>query len=191
MHLDHIDALSHRIESLSEHIDAVIGPLASCIDLLSTFPGVSKTVAEIIIAETGADMTQFPTAAHLASWAGVCPGHNESAGKRKSSHARPGNSHLKGALGIASMAAVRTNGTYLQARYKRLTSRRGPIRALVAIEHSMIVAIWYMFTNGTIFEDLGSDHFQRTHRKNAQRKAVKQLHQLGYEVQLMPLTPAS
>ena len=191
MHLDHIDELEHRIAGLSERVDTVIGPLAPCIDLLSTIPGVSKTVAEIIIAETGADMTQFPTAAHLASWAGVCPGHNESAGKRKSSHARPGNSHLKGALGIAAMAAVRTNGTYLQARYKRLTSRRGPMRALVAIEHTMIIAMWHMFTNGTVFEDLGSDHFQRTHRKHAERKAIKQLHQLGYEVQLVPLTAAS
>src|SRR5665811_176915 len=103
----------------------------------------------------------------------------------------PGNSHLKGALGIAAMAAVRTNGTYLQARYKRLTSRRGPMRALVAIEHTMIIAIWHMFTNGTVFEDLGSDHFQRTHRKQSERKAIKQLHQLGYEVQLTPLTAAS
>ena len=191
MHLDHIDALEHGITGLSERVDAVIGPLAPCNDLLVTIPGVSKTVAEIIIAETGADMTQFPTAAHLASWAGVCPGHNESAGKRKSSHARPGNTHLKGALGIAAMAAVRTNGTYLQARYKRLTSRRGPMRALVAIEHTMIIAMWHMFTNGTVFEDLGSDHFQRTHHKHAKRKAIKQLHQLGYEVQLAPLTAAS
>ena len=99
MHLDHIDELDHRIESLGQRIDAVIAPLAPCIDLLVTIPGVSKTIAEIVIAETGADTTQFPTAAHLASWAGVCPGHNESAGKRKSSHARPGNTHLKGRPG--------------------------------------------------------------------------------------------
>ena len=89
------------------------------------------------------------------------------------------------------MAAVRRNGTYLQARYKRLTSRRGPMRALVAIEHTMIIAMWHMFTNGTVFEDLGSDHFQRTRRKHVERKAIKQLHQLGYEVQLAPLTAAS
>ncbi|MET3934510.1 transposase [Arthrobacter sp. OAP107] len=124
-------------------------------------------------------MKQFPTAAHLASWAGVCPGHNESTGKIKSSQARPGNSHLKGALGIAAMAAVRTNGTFWQSRYKRLTSRRGPMRA-VAIEHSMIITIWNMLTNGTIFEDLGSDHFQQTRRRTTERHAISQLHQLGY-----------
>lgn len=122
MHLDHIDSINQRITSLSDRIDSVIAPLTWCIDLLTSVPGISKTVAEIIIAETGADMTQFPTAAHLASWAGVCPGHNESAGKIKSSQARPGNAHLKGALGIAAMAAVRTNGTFWQSRYKRLTS---------------------------------------------------------------------
>lgn len=186
MHLDHIDSLNQRIISLSDRIDSVIAPLAWCIDLLTSVPGISKTVAEIIIAETGADMKQFPTAAHLASWAGVCPGHNESAGKIKSSQARPGNSHLKGALGIAAMAAVRTNGTFWQSRYKRLTSRRGPMRALVAIEHSMIITIWNMLTNGTIFEDLGSDHFQRTHRRTTERHAISQLHQLGYDVQLTP-----
>ncbi len=105
MHLDHIDSLDKRISSLSDRIDLVIAPLAWCVDLLTSIPGVSKTVAEIIVAETGADMAQFPTAAHLASWAGVCPGHNESAGKIKSSQARPGNTHLKGALGIAAMGS--------------------------------------------------------------------------------------
>ena len=89
------------------------------------------------------------------------------------------------------MGAARTNGSFLQARYKRLAARRGPMRALVAIEHSIIIAVWHMFTDGTEFEDLGTDHYQRTHRKDAQRKAVKQLHQLGYEVQLTPLTAAS
>lgn len=94
--------------------------------------------------------------------------------------------HLKGALGIAAMAAVRTNGTFWQSRYKRLTSRRGPMRALVAVEHSMIVT---MLSTGTVFEDLGSDHFQRTHGRTTQRHAVSQLHQLGYDVQLTPTAP--
>ena len=187
MHLDHIDCLEQRIQSLNRRIDAHFESLPPWIESLSTIPGVSKTVAEIIIAETGGNMTQFPTPAQLASWAGVCPGHNESAGKVKSSHARPGNSHLKGALGIAAMASVRANGTYFQARYKRLTARRGPMRALVAIEHSIITAVWHMLTNGTVFEDLGENHFQRTHESSTRRHAINQLHQLGYKVQLMPL----
>lgn len=187
MHLDHIDSLDQRI---SDRIDSVMDPLAWCVDLLTTIPGISKAVAEVVVAETGADMAQFPTAAHLASWAGVCPGHNESAGKIKSSHARTGNAHLKGALGSASMAAVRTNGT-LQSRYKRLTSRRGPMRALVAIEHSMIVTIWHMLTNATIFDDLGPDNFQQTHRRTTERRAISQLHQLGYDVQLTPVARAT
>jgi transposase len=187
MHLDQIDCLEQRIQSLNLRIDAGFESLPPWIESLSTIPGVSKTVAEIIIAETGGDMTQFPTPAQLASWAGVCPGHNESAGKVKSSHARPGNSHLKGALGIAAMASVRANGTYFQARYKRLTARRGPMRALVAIEHSIITAVWHMLTNGTVFEDLGENHFQRTHESSTRHHAINQLHQLGYDVELIPL----
>jgi transposase len=188
MHLDHIDVLDQRIDSLSQRITTLIEPLSSTLDLLETIPGVSRRIAEVIVAETGADMNQFRTPAQLASWTGVCPGHNESAGKVKSSHARPGNSHLKGALGIAAMAASRTDGTYFQARYKRITSRRGPMRALVAVEHSLITAIWYMLTNGTVFEDLGADHLQRTHESSTRRKAISQLHQLGYEVELKPIS---
>jgi hypothetical protein len=122
-------------------------------------PGVSSTIAQVIIAETGGDMTQFPSAAHLASWAGVCPGHNESAGTVKSSHTRPGNHYLKGALGIAAMAAARTNGTHLQSRYKRLAGRRGPTRALVATEHSMLISMWHMLTARQPYEELGPDYF--------------------------------
>lgn len=152
--------------------------------MLSTIPGVSTTSARGIIAETGADMTRFPTAAHLASWAGVCPGHNESAGKVKSSQVRPGNSYLKAALGIAAMAAARTNGTYLQARYKRLAAPRGAMRALVATQHSMIVSIWNMLTTGEIYHDLGADYSSRQNPGLTRRRAVAQLTRLGYTVEL-------
>ena len=136
----------------------VLDPFQAAIDPL-VIPGVSQIIAEIVIAATGADMSRFPTAAHLASWAGVCPGHNESAGRVKSTRPRPGNSYLKGALGIASMAAARTNGTFFQARYKRLAVRRGEMKALVAVEHSMITAIWHMLSTSKPYHDLGHDHF--------------------------------
>ena len=143
-YLQRIDRLEESIKRLDEQTKAAMVDYEGAVALLSTIPGVSTTVAHVIIAETGADMSRFPTAAHLASWAGVCPGHNESAGKVKSSQVRPGNTYLKAGLGIAAMAAARSNGTYLQARYKRLAARRGPMRALVATEHSMIVSIWHM-----------------------------------------------
>ncbi|MBK8459383.1 MAG: IS110 family transposase [Micropruina sp.] len=114
---------------------------------LASIPGISSTGAENILAETGADMTAFETPAHLASWAGVCPGQHESAGRSGPSHARPGNAHLKGALGIAAMAAARTNQSFFQNRYRKLAARRGPNRALVAIQHSLLTAIWHILTN--------------------------------------------
>src|ERR1700752_398625 len=117
-------------------------PFSRRLDQLATIPGVGQSVAEVIIAETGGDMTRFRTAAHLASWAGVCPGHHESAGKHKSGKTRHGNRWLTGALGTAAMAAARPRDTtYLDARYRRLVKRRGKLKALVAIEHSILTAV--------------------------------------------------
>ena len=183
-HLERIDRIQESIERLNQRITAAMVPYDAAIALLSTIPGVGTTIAHVIIAETGADMSRFPTAAHLASWAGVCPGHNESAGKVKSSHVRPGNSYLKAGLGIAAMAAARSNGTYLQARYKRLAARRGPMRALVATEHSMIVSIWHMLTTGEIYSELGADYSSRSDAGRARRRAVTELNRLGYNVEL-------
>lgn len=191
MHLEHIDTLDGRIEALSQRISVLTSPFAGKIEVLGTIPGIGTTAAQIIIAETGGDMTQFPTAAQLASWAGVCPGQNESAGKVKSSRARKGNTHLKGVLGIAAKAAVKKNGSYFQARYKRLVSRRGPTRALVAIEHSMITAIWHMLAEQVPYDDLGGDYFQRRNNTAAQRQAIRDLHRLGYDVELTHTNNAS
>lgn len=148
LHLDRIDLLDTHIARLDGLIDALFTEhdLAWARELLATIPGISTTGAENILAETGADMTAFPTPAQLASWAGVCPGQHESAGKSKPVKARPGNRHLQGALGIAAMAATRTNGSFFQGRYRRLSARRGPMRALVAIEHSLLIAIWHILT---------------------------------------------
>ncbi|GAB3809486.1 IS110 family transposase [Humibacter antri] len=148
LHLDRIDLLDDHLQQLTGLIDTLVGEhdLGWARTLLATIPGISQTGAENIIAETGTDMTFFETPAHLASWAGVCPGQHESAGKSKHVSTRPGNAHLKGALGTAAMAAVRTNESFFQNRYKRLSARRGPMRALVAIQHSLIIAIWHILT---------------------------------------------
>lgn len=148
LHLDRIDLLDTHITQLGGLIDTLVTEhdLLWARELLATIPGISTTGAENILAETGADMTAFPTHAQLASWAGVCPGQHESAGKSKPVKARPGNRHLQDALGIAAMAAARTNGSFFQRRYRRLSPRRGPMRGLVAIEHSLLIAIWHILT---------------------------------------------
>jgi len=153
-------------------------------DLICTIPGISTLTADVIIAETGADMTRFPTAAHLASWAGTTPGNNESAGKVKSSQTRPGNPYLQGALGAAAMSCAQHPGSYLGARYRRIASRRGPQKANVAIQHSMLIAIWHMGTNGCIYDDPGADYFNRLHPERAKKRAINQLEAMGYNVTL-------
>ena len=140
LHVDLIDQHTRAVADVTARIEVVIQPFRGVRDLIVTIPGVSTIVADVIIAETGADMTRFPTAAHLASWAGTCPGSNESAGRVKSTHTRPGNPYLKGALGIAAMSAARSKDTYLSAKYRRIAARRGPIKAIVALEHAILIA---------------------------------------------------
>jgi transposase len=153
-------------------------------DLICTIPGISTITADVIVAETGADMSRFPTAKHLASWAGTTPGNNESAGKVKSSRSRPGNPYLQGALGAAAMACAQNPRTYYGARYRRIASRRGPKKANVAIQHSMLIAIWHMGTTGTLYEDPGADYFTRLHPDRARKRAIHQLEAMGYRVTL-------
>jgi transposase len=119
---------------------------------------------------------------HLASWAGTCPGSNESAGRVKSTKARPGNPYLKGALGTAAMSAARALNTYLAAKYRRIGSRRGPMVAIVAIEHALLIAIWNMATTGALYEDLGGDYYTRLNPDKAKQRALNQLKQIGYQV---------
>lgn len=149
LHLNRIDLLDQHISEISDMIEALItdNDLAGARELLATITWDHTTGAENIIAETGIDMTIFQTTSHLASWAGVCPGQHESAGRSGSGRVRPGNAHQKGALGIAAMTAVRTKGSFFQGRYRRLVARRGGSRALAAIEHSMLTAIWHILTN--------------------------------------------
>jgi transposase len=191
IHLDLIDRHTQAIEEVTGRIEQVIEPFRVFRELICTIPGISTGVADVICAETGADMDRFPTAGHLASWAGTCPGNNESAGRVKSTKTRPGNPYLKGALGVAAMAAARTKGTYLAVKYRRVAARRGPIKAVVAVEHAILVAIWHMATTGMLYDDPGPDFYTRLNPDRAKRRALEQLRTMGYEVTLTPLGAAT
>ena len=158
--------------------------LAPAIALLSTIPGVGQRTAENILAETGDDMSRFPTAGHFASWSGLCPGNNKSAGKSKKSTKNTGNNFLRRALTQAAWAAAHTKDTYLSAQYKRLAGRRGKKRAIVAVAHSILVAIYHMLERGVVYEDLGNEYFERLNADGLTRYHVARLNKLGYDVTL-------
>ena len=182
--LAHIDFLDEAIAELSTAIEAQIAPLAPAVDALCTIPGIQRRTAEVIIAETGGDMSAFPTAKHLVSWAGVCPGNDESAGKRRSGRTRRGSKWLRANLIEAATAASRTKNTYLQAQYQRLRARRGHARATTAVAHSMLVAVWHILTTGEIYNDPGGDYFARRDPERTTRRLVAQLERLGHAVTL-------
>ena len=188
MHLKLIDEYNQALGELDDKIAEALAPLAAARELLVSLPGFSRIVAEVFLAETGGDMSVFPTAAHLASWAGTAPGCNESAGRVTSTKTRPGNRYLKGALGVAAMAASRSKGTYFSAKYRRIASRRGPMKALVAVEHSMLIATWNMLTNGEFYRDPGADYFTARQPAKTKARAINQLESLGYHVILQPLS---
>jgi transposase len=165
-------------------------PFRAAREFLTTIPGISLKVADVIIAETGADMSRFETPGRLASWTGVCPGANESAGRIKSAHIMPGNKYLKGALGIAALSASRTKNTYLAAKYWRIAARRGPMKATVALEHSILTAVWHMLADGECYADPGSDHFTLLDPTKAKNNAIKKLNSLGFNVTITPATAA-
>jgi len=187
LYLHRIDAHSTDINDLTARIEQAIAPFRLARELLISIPGFSNTIAEVFIAETGADMSVFPTPQQLASWAGTSPGANESAGRVKSAKTRPGNRYLKGALGIAAMSAVRSSGTYFSAKYRRIASRRGPAKALVAVEHVMLTAAWHMLSTGELYRDPGADYFTRRTPSKTKARAIGQLESLGYQVILEPL----
>lgn len=187
VHLQVIDQLSTSITELTDRIETVIEPYRNVMKLLTSIPGVSDKSAVVIIAETGADMSRFPTSAELASWAGVCPGSHESAGRTKSTAPRPGNSYLKAALGNAAMGAARTNGSYFQARYRRLAARSTALKALVAVEHSILTAVWNMITKDQPYHELGGDYYARRDPAAAMRRIVRQANALGMTVRFDPI----
>ncbi|WP_345127848.1 transposase, partial [Streptomyces chiangmaiensis] len=188
LHLDRIDQLRAAIGQLSLRIEEEMRPFARQLELLQTIPGVGQTTAEVLIAETGADMARFRTAGHLASWAGVCPGHHESAGKQKSGRRRHGNRWHGAALGTAAMAASRTRErTYPGARYMRLMPRLGKKKALVALEHTLLTAAWHILTNDAPFQDLGGDYYTKHDPERALRRITRQANALGLTVRFEPI----
>ncbi|MFE4838124.1 IS110 family transposase [Arthrobacter sp. NPDC056691] len=190
LYLHRIDAHTADISDLSARIEEAIAPFLLARELLVSIPGVSRTVAEVFLAETGADMNVFPTAGQLASWAGTSPGSNESAGRVKSTKTRPGNRYLKGALGVAALSAARSKNTYFSAKYRRITARRGPSKAIVALEHAMLTAAWHMLTTGELYRDPGADYFAGRAPAKTKARAIGQLESLGYQVILEPLQQA-
>lgn len=187
VHLDRIDQIDATMTALDARIDAVMKPFALARELLMTIPGISKNAANTVIAEAGADMTIFPTAGHLASWAGVCPGQNESAGHISSAHTRPGNHYLKASLGIAALSISRSKTTYLAVKYRRIQSRAGAMRAVVALENTLLVIMWNMLTRGVAYEELGIDHYDRTNPERAKQRLLSRMESLGFQPVLTPL----
>lgn len=206
LYLDRIDAHSADIARLDERIEEAIAPFRPIRELLMSIPGWSQVVANVFIAETGADMSVFPTAEHLASWAGVVPGCNQSANRVKSASIRPGNRHLKAALGVAALSAARSKDTYYSVRYRRIAGSHRPLQkhhkqprrpspagqiALVALEHKMLTDAYNMLVNGAFYQDPGPDYYTRHNPAKTKAKAIKQLQALGYNVILEPNTEAA
>ncbi len=187
----HIDYLDEAIERLSADIERVIAPFAEQVALLDTIPGVNRRTAETLIAECGADMGTFPSHRHLASWAGMCPGNNESAGKHRSGRTRKGSKWLRHALVESAGAAARTKGSYFSAQYGRLKGRRGHKRAILAVGHSLLVIAYHVLERGQPYSELGEDYLLlRDSTEVYTRRLVRQLERLGHRVSLKPL-PAS
>jgi len=184
--LAHIDFLEESIARVSAAIAERMRPDEDAIARLDTIPGVGRAVAELLVAEIGSDLTRFPNAKHLASWAGLCPGNHESAGKRHSGKTRKGSPWLRACIVQAAHAAARTKGTYLAAQYRRLAARRGRAKAAVAVAHSILIIVYHVLTEGTVYCDLGANYFDERDRQAVQRRLVHRLEGLGYTVSLTP-----
>lgn len=184
--LAHLDFLEATISVLDGQIAARVAEgYQSAARLLRDVPGIDRASAEVIIAETGADMSRFPSPAQLASWAGLCPGNHESAGKRRKVATTPGSQWLRRALIESARAAARAKGSYFGAQYRQIARRRGPDKAAVAVAHSLLDVIWHLLTTGEVFADLGADYFASRHDTEHQaRRLVSQLEKLGYTVDL-------
>jgi transposase len=188
-HLGHIDHLDASIERVSGEIEEKSRPFVSEgeIDLLDSVPGISERAAQVLVAEVGTDMSRFPTAHHLASWAGICPGNNQSGGKHGSGRTRKGSPWLKQVLMEAAHGAVRTRGSYFGAQYHRLAGRRGSKRALVAVAHSLLVVVYHVLSRHVVYQELGGNYFDQRERQMVEKRAVRRLEKLGYQVQLLPI----
>jgi transposase len=177
-----IDFLDETIQRLTAELDRRLGPFESILVALDTIPGIDRKTATIIVAETGGDMSRFPSAAHLCSWAAMCPGQNESAGKRRSGKTRKGNRYLRTALIQSALAATRKKNSALQARYHRVKRHRGHKKAVVAVGHQMLEIAYYIMRDSVAYLELGADYLDRRHTERAARRHVRQLEALGFQV---------
>ena len=185
--LAHLDYLDESIEAVSQQIDVVMAPFADEVARLDTIHGVNKRTAEVIIAEIGVDMRVFPTAGNLASWAGLCPGNNESAGKHRSGKTRKGDPWLRAALVQAALAAsTRSNRSAFGARYRRIMRHRGHKKAVVAVAHAILETAYYLLARRTTYHDPGRDYYERRHAERVRRHAIQALERQGYRVTLEP-----
>jgi transposase len=189
LHLAHIDSLDEMIEQLSQQIEPYLEAMTQSDEItrLDAIPGVGPQVAQTIIAELGTDMQRFPTAAHAVSWAGLAPGRNESAGRNSSAKTVKGNRHLKSQLVQAAHTVARSKDNYLGALFRRLAARRGKKRAAVAVARTILVIAYHMLRRGTEYIELGADYLDKLNQQQVERRLVKRLSQLGYEVILQPL----
>lgn len=184
--LGHIAYLDETIARLEAEIERHLAPFADEVEVLTTIPGVSQTAAATLVAEIGVDMTRFPSARHLASWAGMCPGNRQSAGKRLGGKPTKGNPWLRAVLGEVAWAAARTRDTYLRAQFERLAKRRGRKKAIVAVGHSILRISYYLLRTRRPYHDLGLDYFDSLDAERIARHHVQRLGQLGYQVTLTP-----
>jgi transposase len=186
--LSQIDNLEETIARFDQEIVEYCRPFEDAVVLLDTIPGVARETAENIVAEIGIDMSRFPTANHLASWAGVAPGNNESAGKKRSGRVKKGNKPLGVVLNQAAHAASRTKDTYLSAQYHRLAGRRGKKRALVAVAHSILIISYFMIKRHVPYYELGSDYFDKRRPETTAKRLVSRLEHLGFQVSLQQMS---
>jgi transposase len=189
----HVEAALQRVEArIRQEVENSADPFVTeAVQLLDTIPGIGETVAEILVAESGVDMERFPTDHHLASWAGVCPGNNESAGKRKSGKTTKGSRYLRAALVQAAWAASHQKGTYLAAQYKRLVKRMGKKKALIAVGHSILSIAYHVLQKRTPYQDLGGDYFERRNGDKQRKRLIRQLESLGLKVTVEEIKEAA
>jgi transposase len=188
LHLNQIDGLDASIASIDLQVEVGIAPFRAAVELVTSVPGVGVLGAQVIVSEIGTDMSRFPSDGHLISWAGICPRNDESAGKRRSNRLRKGAPWLKTTLVQCAWAAVRKKDSYLQAQFHRIKSRRGPKKAIMAVAASILTAIYHMLKDGTLYHDLGANHFQSRSKGQQTKRLVKRLADLGYDVALTPVT---
>lgn len=189
--LDHVEAQEADIAALDERIEAALAPFAAQVELLRTIPGINTSSAQVILAELGPDMAVFPSAAHLASWAGMCPGQRDSAGKRGSGKTRKGSKWLRAALVQCARSASRTKGTYLSERYRQLMRRRGDAKAIVALGHEILLSAYRVLDTGQPYIDPGPTALSRLTAERQRQQAIRRLQNLGYHVTIAPRTDAA